>query len=120
MIADKVKITNCPDCGVKPGTKHVKGCDVARCINCGWQALSHMNFCDNPKGNKWAQIWTGIWPGVLECIEFGWYAKFSPGKGWEETDANDPDGSPDLNRLFIWAMWSKEEQRYVKRSQPYM
>lgn len=53
----------CPDCAVKVGEAHVDGCDVARCENCGHQALSC--GCDN----YGKDIWTGMWPGVDECYK---------------------------------------------------
>ena len=55
---EKANIRNCHDCGVKPGRKHTKGCDTARCLKCGGQRLS----CDCEEGG--GDIWTGIWPGT--------------------------------------------------------
>ena len=45
--------------------------------------------------------WTGIWPGVGECIVMGLFAKW-PGKDgkWEKCDINDPKGGPDLNTFY--------------------
>lgn len=59
-------------------------------------------------------VWTGIWPGVVECREFGWYSKMIPGKpGWHACSADDPEASEDLNRLVTHATWSPKSGRYV-------
>lgn len=31
---------NCPDCNTPPGGRHHLGCDMKRCADCGWQAIS--------------------------------------------------------------------------------
>lgn len=59
--------------------------------------------------------WTGEWPGVAECREFGWYALLSPSDGWVRCGADQPDSTEDLNRLYIEARWDQEEQRFVLR-----
>lgn len=53
----------CPDCGVKPNTQHVEGCDVARCTKCGGQRLGC--GCRGGKPDEW----TGLWPGYQEAYE---------------------------------------------------
>ena len=55
--------TLCHDCGVEPGQPHLEGCDVARCTTCKGQRLG----CDCEEENE--DIWTGIWPGLLEALE---------------------------------------------------
>lgn len=55
----------CPDCAARIGDRHVDGCDVARCTDCGRQAL----MCDEHYGCP-MQTWTGRWPGSVE-IEAG-------------------------------------------------
>jgi hypothetical protein len=57
--------------------------------------------------------WTGEWPGLLECREFGWYAKLVPGKGWQSCSKDDPQAHEDLNRLYYDAVWSPELGRFV-------
>jgi hypothetical protein len=117
-------MNTCPDCGVKEGELHQVGCDVERCPECGGQALqcffvcSHCDVITAMCVEETVEInnrikWDGEWPGVKECKEFGWYAKFAEGKGWERTNADDPDGSPDLNRLVTEAKWDTEKKRYV-------
>jgi hypothetical protein len=75
--------------------------------------------CTNEAVNRIEFIpWSGIWPGVEECQEFGWYAKFKPGEGgWIRCDKDDPEGSEDLNRLCVEAKWDREKQRMVKREE---
>src|SRR4030043_411984 len=59
----------CHDCGVSPGEVHIPGCDTARCLVCGGQRLS----CECPEDdtNGDGDIWTGLWPGTIECYEYG-------------------------------------------------
>ena len=57
----------CHDCGVSPGEVHTPGCDVARCLSCGGQRLSCR--CRGNEGD--GDIWTGLWPGTVECFEYG-------------------------------------------------
>lgn len=104
----------CPDCGVNPGEMHHDGCDVERCPDCGGQLIScdcdgHLSAPRHP--------WTGEWPGVMECREFGWYAKLVPGKGWCSCSKDDPGANVDLNRLYRDAVWSKEQGRFVLPSE---
>lgn len=95
----------CPDCGVTPGKEHQANCDVERCSVCGAQALCCDEHSDvhNPTETKW----TGYWPGVMECFDMGWFAKFKPGVGWIRTSIDDPEGSADLNRWTVFQITSK-------------
>lgn len=63
-----------------PGQLHESGCDVERCKLCGWQAIGC--DCPSPEGRYastiegdfggWkSTIWTGRWPGEVECEEYG-------------------------------------------------
>lgn len=105
----------CPDCGVLIGETHIETCDVARCLVTGRQELS----CDtdSPQHEHTEETvdrWTGRWPGYAECIEYGWFAKLVPGRGWVTTAADDPEAWPDLNRLFGTGTWNRETQRWEK------
>ncbi|MGH8917910.1 MAG: hypothetical protein ACRDZY_09980, partial [Acidimicrobiales bacterium] len=62
----------CPDCQVGIGHAHTEGCYVARCLASGLQRLDHDQACCCPQ-----DVWTGRWPGEVECAEFGW--KLGPG-----------------------------------------
>src|SRR5437870_2353743 len=111
------KLSNCHDCGAKPGAKHLDGCDVARCPRCGHQRLScdciyivnGMNpatqeethpaiYTDGPTdamyavwdrewGGRAAEIWTGEWPGKDECREYGFWCVGPP---WVSVPAGTP------------------------------
>lgn len=88
----------CPDCDVAVGEAHIDdevdgGCDVARCLVTGLQRL--MCDLDHDCG---ADVWTGWWPGLLECERLGWM--LGP-------------GFPDLNRLYTEARWDAERRAWV-------
>lgn len=129
----KVTLHKCGDCAVLPGYPHSEGCDVARCPICGTQRLQ----CYDHEESRRPSIWTGVWPGELECAEYGLWAKFvyaddgklvdyiknmdehRPAK-WVTTTADDPDGSADLNTLAVMGakgelIWSVRLQRYIKK-----
>lgn len=118
-MADDLKAKNCGDCGVAPGQPHIDGCDVARCIECGWQRIG----CDHEDSDDgWGAIWTGEWPGDVECREFGFWCldKCAEGKGWVPCPPGTPGAREDLNRLshaaaFGEVIWSVNRQRFVRR-----
>ncbi len=110
----------CPDCAAPVGTAHDAGCDVARCLATGLQRLS----CD---GEDWEppyadhdcgqDVWSGEWPGIAECREFGWWAQFrgAEGLGFVPCAPDAPGAREDLNRLAADAVWSREQTRWVLR-----
>ncbi len=100
---------NCPDCAVNSGENHQNGCDVERCPECGSQFIS----CGCELISKPRLPWTGEWPGIKECLEFGLYVRFVAGPGWVSCSENEPGSSEDLNALFRKAKWSKELGRFV-------
>jgi hypothetical protein len=63
-------------------------------------------------------VWTGLWPGVAECREFGWYARLVPGRGWVSCRPEEADAREDLNRLHIEADWDRGAKRFVRRQKP--
>lgn len=114
---------NCPDCGVAVGEPHVGGCDIARCLVTGWQDIAcggetHVfkgRWYGEHEGECGEDVWTGYFPGVQECWEYGLYAKLVPGRGWVPTTEDDPDASEDLNRLVSIYKWDKDLHKYVPR-----
>jgi hypothetical protein len=112
----------CHDCGAKPGELHEDGCDVERCPECGGQLIS----CCCEAWDEWGedgppkerrQKWTGVWPGEVECEEFGWFAKMNPnGPGWVPCPKEDPEAIHDMNRLHTEAFWDKRLGRFVRHN----
>jgi hypothetical protein len=58
--------------------------------------------------------WTGEWPGLAECREFGWYLKEVTDKEIYECDKDAIGAEEDLNRLTRDGVWLKEQGRYVR------
>ena len=89
-------LRSCPDCAVSPGKEHDPGCDVERCSACGGQVI----LCGCVVHDPAKEPWTGLWPGELECVERGWFARVTPGLlGWHPCHWDDVGARPDLNRL---------------------
>jgi hypothetical protein len=111
---------NCPECGVEPGQLHSPPCDVERCPDCGGQRF----FCDCEPGDAEASDtprlpWSGEWPGLAECREFGWYCRRRPGVlDWVACSADHPDAMEDLNRLGAEGVWDRERGRFVMPGRP--
>ena len=79
----KLELAECDDCGAQPGEYHVMGCDRERCPRCGGQLLLCL-MCRCPESmpeEHWPPAlddrlpWTGYPAGVMECRQFGWFAK---------------------------------------------
>jgi hypothetical protein len=101
----------CPDCGAASGAFHQVGCDIEQCPYCGGQLLSCLCRRTPPLDDRLP--WSGQWPGVAECREFGWYARLLPGQGWVPCPVGAPGAVEDLNRLHIEARWDRAEKRFV-------
>ena len=111
-----MRIKDCHDCGAAPGSPHDDGCDVARCMECGGQRISCKHY-DSEIG--WGQVWTGKWPGVAECEEFGWWVqdRCGEGLGFVQCAADAPGATADLNRLSSMAFsgqitWDRDAGRW--------
>jgi hypothetical protein len=77
----KIRIrATCPECRVTVDKAHKKGCDVERCTACGGQRLQ----CACPMHDRKLAAWRGYWPGVLACIELGWFR-------WADGEVDDAD-----------------------------
>lgn len=103
---------DCPDCGVLPGQRHVLGCSIEQCPNCGEQLDGC--FCEERIPSSGHLPWSGTWPGKAECREWGWYARRLPGMGWVPRSKDDPGAVEDLDRLYREAHWDREKKRYVR------
>ena len=113
-------LVDCGDCGVRPGENHLPGCDLETCPFCGGQLISCYWRClllmqASCEGITSVTIpWSGVFPGVVECQEFGWYAKLVSGKGWVACAPDEPGAMEDLNRLRVEASWDMAAKRWVK------
>lgn len=54
--------------------------------------------------------WSGIWPGKLECREYGFWCAGPP---WVPVPAGTPGATENLNRLYTECVWDVEKQRFV-------
>ena len=112
-------VHECNDCGADPGTPHQDGCDVARCTLCGWQRIS----CEHADGDGgWGQLWTGEWPGDVECREVGLFGtrESAMHPPMVKCEPDHPDRTPDLNALIMLAaqgLLTWNGQRWVRSSQ---
>lgn len=110
------KLNPCGDCAAAVGEPHDHGCDVERCQFTGRQWIACQQEDHDDCGTS---IWTGIWPGVPECQEFGWYSYFVPNgrPSWVRCGPDDPGASEDLNRLASEqeCKWDREQHRWVLR-----
>jgi hypothetical protein len=106
---------SCPDCGAEPGGEHNGGCDVERCPACGGQFL----FCGcDDRDEIPREPWSGIWPGVLECREYGLWARRNPdGPGYIPCGPDDPGAGEDLNTLAAAGTWNREKQRFEMKAE---
>jgi hypothetical protein len=101
----------CPDCDVGLGKFHKTGCDIDQCPYCGRQLISCRCRRTPPLDDR--MPWMGVWPGVAECHEFGWFARLVPGKGWVPCKSDEPGAVADLNRLHMEARWDRGRKRFV-------
>ena len=105
----------CHDCGAEPGQPHADGCDTARCLQTGRQRLA----C-TARHDCGSDVWTGEWPGVAECREFGWCGYWADERlsgPWTRCAAGTSGATEDLNRLASEqeARWDKRQRRWVLR-----
>jgi hypothetical protein len=107
------KLRNCGDCGARPGELHKRGCDVEPCPGCGGQYA----WCDRRHRHKYPRIpWTGEFPGVAECREFGWYVLPDDDReviGLLVPEVT-PGARPALNHLGLLARWDTASGRFVR------
>lgn len=104
-------------CGAKIGEYHSDGCDIARCRKCGEQAWACGHATDK---KSYPDVWTGYWPGTIECVDRGWFSYFKPdfgeGMGWAQCGPEHLGAGPDLNRLMIETVYDKKLKKRVDRA----
>jgi len=99
----------CPDCGAGVGEEHSRNCDIERCSVCGIQSLMCFEHeKEHEKEHDPAKVvWDGYRPGVMECYDRGWFAKFVPNMGFMRT--NNTDDPVDLNRWAYFSITGKDQ-----------
>jgi hypothetical protein len=83
---------------------------VERCPACGHQLIG----CDCPVGLVAAlgrMPWTGEWPGIAECREYGWYCRMTA-RGWVRCSQDAPGATEDVNRLAEEGVWNRQTLRF--------
>lgn len=101
---------NSCSCGAAPGELHRDMCDVERCPRCGCQYIS----CGHETTARRIP-WSGEWPGVDQCREWGWYAYLHPGTGWIACAPDREGATEDLNRLYRECRWNATAQKWERR-----
>jgi DNA-directed RNA polymerase subunit RPC12/RpoP len=81
-------------------------------IDNGEDETTVADCCDEIVKDSDRMPWTGIWPGVAECQEYGLWSKMGP-KGWEKCDKDDPEASEDLNRLTEVCKWDRKLKKWA-------
>jgi len=109
------KKDTCPDCGVKTGQLHRRGCDVERCPYCGLQMGCDCKGGEVPDDDRIP--WSGEWPGVEDCRRLGLYARMVPGRGWVPCEKDDEGAMEDLNSLISQCIWDRPNKCWIKRPQ---
>lgn len=102
---------NCPDCIAGVDEFHSENCDVARCAASGFQLISC--FLHDEDHECQPTKWSGYWPGVEECFEYGLFAWFWPNVGFIRCGPDHPEAICDLNRLIIHYRWDAKLQKRV-------
>ena len=122
-------------CGARPGEVHRDTCGVARCMWTGQQLIQcdgsfadiarqlrkdghddmaerlayHLSFSeDHDCGHD---VWTGLWPGVAECEEYGFWCVGPP---WQPCAKDTLGATHDLNRLVRECKWNRETKRWER------
>lgn len=98
----------CPGCAVAIGEPHVNDCDIARCLVTGCPRL----LCEEDHDHG-RHDWSGVFPGTIDAIELGLWARLEPGMGWVPATPDDEDAMPDLNALIQRCHWDSNSQRWV-------
>ncbi len=84
----------CRECDAAVGEAHDEGCWTARCLVTGLNRVGCT--ADHDCGHD---LWTGWWPGQLECEQLGWTVR---------------PGVPDIGRLYSEAVWDPERCLWIK------
>jgi hypothetical protein len=71
-----------------------------------------MHYIWDSTWGKRRMPWTGLWPGVMECREYGMYSRMTP-HGWKPCSKEEPLAREDLNDLAWLGEWDQAKQRFV-------
>lgn len=92
-------MNDCPDCRADVGHPHHDACDIARCLHTGLPRFG----CEGDH-DCGSDAWTGEWPDVQACLEYGFVVTYPGVHGVY----------PDTNRLYAEAHWDPARRRWVK------
>jgi hypothetical protein len=108
----------CGVCKVRVGELHETNCELEQCPYCGRSRWAYA--CDDyelglPDADRIP--WSGVMIGAAECLEFGWYCRPVPGRGWVSCSPADPEASPDINRIYLLeeCYWDRDKKRFFKK-----
>jgi hypothetical protein len=101
--------SKCPDCGAAVADPHLSDCDIARCLLTGYPRL----LCEEDHDHG-QHDWSGIFPGTIDAIELGLWARLESGLGWVPATPHDEGAMPDLNALIERCHWDPYSQRWVR------
>lgn len=149
----------CRDCGAQVGQPHDHGCDVERCQYTGMQWIAcggtsdfgccceddngydadgyTVHTCGQVPHDCGSEVWTGVWPGYVEAIEYGWFVYWVPMPehvreafefglalglkarkdmpyGWVACGPEHSDAVPDVTRLIQLCDWDHKQRRWVR------
>jgi hypothetical protein len=115
LIEDDLLLLNCPGCNIEPGQFHEDHCYLEQCSNCGRLSNNYGLNVDN-SGNcpdtTFRIPWSGINPGVLDCRRLNLWTRHN-GYEFVRCTAEDDGAQEDLNVLFAYGLWDRQQRRFV-------
>lgn len=108
--------SECTDCIAEVGEPHSDGCDVARCLWTGQQRLACQSIgplLGQEPHDCGQDVWTGEWPGVVECRKYGLWCYWPEGGPWITCGPDHPGAVHDYTTLMRNGVWDREAAQWV-------